>query len=477
MLRCAVRTLLAVFALMLIVSPDRPAHAFSEKVESFTLDNGMMVVTIPDHRAPVVTHMVWYRAGAADEPVGKSGIAHFVEHLMFKGTEELGPGEFSRIVRRHGGQDNAFTSYDYTGYFQRIHRDLLGMVMEMEADRMLNLTFPEEEVRTERLVILEERSQRVDNDPSSLLSEQMSAVLFINHPYGTPVIGWRQEMETLSRDDALDFYRTHYTPANAILIVAGDVTADEVRELADTHYGRLENIADPQPRVRPRVPSPEAARRVVLEDPTVSPPHIRRTYLAAAGREDDGTALELLAEIIGGNTTSILYQRLVVERNLASQAGAYYSGQRLDYGVLGVYAVPAPGVGLNALEAALDEELAAILEDGITDERLADAQNDLIARTVYALDSQQHLARVFGVALTTGATVEDVQDWPNRVASATVDEVVAAAHSYIDAKRSVTGALIASTEDLEGREAAPDAAVTEVPGPEDDVINQTENAR
>ena len=236
---------------------DRVADAVTE----FTLDNGMDVVVIEDHRAPVVTHMVWYRVGSADEPHGTSGIAHFLEHLMFKGTDEIPDGAFSKIIAENGGQDNAFTSYDYTGYFQRIAVDRLDLVMKMEADRMVDVVITEDHVRTERDVILEERSTRTDNSPDGLFSEQMRAALFMNHRYGVPIIGWRREMEQLSLDDALTFYERYYAPDNAILVVAGDVTPEQVRELAEKHYGPLEPSGNP-PDPRPQEPPQLAPRRI-----------------------------------------------------------------------------------------------------------------------------------------------------------------------------------------------------------------------
>jgi zinc protease len=268
----------AVLALVVVVAV--PARALNVEVSHFTLDNGLQVVVIPDRRAPVVTHMVWYRVGSADEPQGKAGIAHFLEHLLFKGTETLEPGEFSRTVRRHGGQDNAFTGRDYTGYHQRISRDNLDLVMGLEADRMANLVLTDEDVATELDVVLEERRSRIDNNPQSLLSEQVSAALYLAHPYGKPIIGWMAEVMQLTREDAMDFYRIHYTPRNAIVVVAGDVTPEEVRALAEKHYAPLENTADPGPRVRTPEPEPIAARRVQLVDARAATPVIQRTYLA-----------------------------------------------------------------------------------------------------------------------------------------------------------------------------------------------------
>ena len=224
----------------------------AETISNFTLDNGLEVVVIEDHRAPVVVQMIWYRAGAADEPAGKSGIAHFLEHLMFKGTDKIGPEQFSDIIEANGGSDNAFTSWDYTAYFQRIASDRLEMVMEMEADRMRGLKLEESVVLTERDVILEERAQRTDSDPGALLGEQMRAALFLNHRYGVPIIGWRHEIAALTREDALEWYDRYYAPNNAILIIAGDTTPEEVRRLAEKYYGPIAPSDQIVPRLRPQ---------------------------------------------------------------------------------------------------------------------------------------------------------------------------------------------------------------------------------
>ncbi|MFN4170107.1 MAG: M16 family metallopeptidase, partial [Pseudorhodobacter sp.] len=287
-----------------------PIPASAADVTRFTLPNGLEAVVIEDHRAPVVVHMMWYRTGAADEPPGKSGIAHFLEHLMFKGTENMAPGEFSATVEAQGGDDNAFTSWDYTAYFQRVAADRLDLMMRMEADRMRGLILSEQDVETERGVILEERSQRTDSDPGSLFGEQRRAALYLNHPYAIPIIGWRHEIEALGREDALEFYRTFYAPNNAILIVAGDVTPDEVRALAETHYGPIEPTPDLPPRVRPAEPPHLSERRLSMADPRVAQPYAIRTYLAPqrrAGEQAEAAALTVLAEILGGNsTTSVL---------------------------------------------------------------------------------------------------------------------------------------------------------------------------
>ena len=447
MTRQAVAVALAAImtALAALAMAPGPARALNVDVTHFTLENGLEVVVIPDHRAPVVTHMVWYRVGSADEPQGEAGIAHYLEHLLFKGTKDLEPGEFSKIVRRHGGQDNAFTSRDYTGYHQRISRDNLDLVMGLEADRMVNLKLTDQDVATELAVVLEERRSRIDNDPQSLLSEQIGAALYTAHPYGKPIIGWMPEVSKLTREEAMDFYRARYTPSNAIVVVAGDVTADEVRDLAEKHYAPLKNTADPGPRVRTPEPEPIAARRVQLIDARAGSPVIQRSYLAPSyttAQPGEAEALEVLAEVLGGGSTSRLYRSLVVQSRSAVAAGASYSGDGLDSSTFGIYAVPAPGSDITKVEAELDSVLAEVVTDGINEVELERARNRLIASTVYALDSQYGLAYMFGVALTNGRTVEDVLTWTDRIEAVTGEDVKAAAEKVLRIERSVTGVLL-----------------------------------
>jgi len=452
------RRLLAAGAISLVALGSAMAQAKDDgamfpNVESFELDNGMQVVVIPDHRAPVVTHMVWYRVGAADEPPGKSGLAHFLEHLMFKGTEKIKPGDFSKIVRQKGGEDNAFTSADYTAYYQRIAKENLPLVMEMEADRLHNLKLTEKDVETEREVIIEERRSRIENDPGARLFEQMDAALFLNHPYQRPVIGWMNEMQGLTLEDALDFYRRYYTPANAILVVAGDVTAEEVRKLAETYYGTLKNTAEVGERKRLKEPRPEAAREVVLKDANVSDPQVIRSYLVEATGPaglGESAALEVLANVLGGGPTSLLYRSIVVDDRLASSASAWYSSDYLDYGKVGLYATPLPGTEAAALDQAIDEVIERLKRGEISDEQLEDAKSSLIASSIYALDNQARLARLFGTALTTGYSVEDVKHFHERIKAVTRDDVAAVARKYLAPERSVTGRLLPTMQATAG---------------------------
>ncbi len=420
--------------------------------ETFTLDNGMEVVVVTNRRAPVVSHWVWYKVGTADSPPGKSGLPHFLEHLMFKGTEELEPGEFSRTVARNGGTENAMTSSDFTAYFQNIAKDRLEVVMRMEADRMANLRLTDEVVLPERDVILEERRSRIDNDPSARLYEQINAAQYLNHPYGDPIIGWFHEIESYSRTDALDFYETWYAPNNAVLIVVGDVDAAEVRPLAEETYGQIPRAAVPA-RDRLEEPPQEAARQVVLEDARVMQPTLSRSYLAPSQNQagwETAHALDLFAEILGGGTTSRLYRELVVERELAASAGAYYRGSALDSTTLRVYATPRAGVSLEALQTALDEVLARTLAEGVSAAELERAKTKMQAESVYARDSLGGAARIFGSALTTGLTVEDVERWPERMAAVTLEQVNAAARQVVRPERSVTGLLRPASPSREG---------------------------
>jgi len=410
---------------------------------SFTLANGLQVVVVENHRAPIVSHMVWYRVGAADEPPGKSGIAHFLEHLMFKGTQILQPGEFSRTVARNGGRDNAFTSWDYTGYVQTVARDRLDLVMRMEADRMANLVLTDAVVLPERDVILEERRQVVDNVPGARLREQMNAAMFLNHPYGRPIIGWEHEMRGLTRDDAIAWYRTWYAPNNAVLIVAGDVTADEVRGLAQTHYGPV--AAKPVPaRMRPAEPPPQAARRVVLKDERVRQQSWSRSYLApslARGDRAQAYPLQVLADILGGQSGR-LYRSLVVERQLATSAGAAYDSDAVDLSSFAVWATPRPGVTIEAVERAMEEELTALLRDGVQVEEVERARTRLGAASVLARDALGTAPRVIGAALMSGMSIDELEAWPRRIADVTADQVTAAARAVFDEARSVTGYLL-----------------------------------
>src|ERR1700754_4342266 len=445
---CSLVALLLTFAVS-ATSVRAQTTVTSERPASFTLANGMQVVVIPDHRTPVVTQMIWYKVGSADETPGKSGLAHFLEHLMFKGTAAHPAGEFSQTVLRIGGNENAFTSTDYTGYFQRVPREQLPRMMEFEADRMTGLVLKDENVLPERDVVLEEYNMRLANNPDARLSEQIMAALYLNHPYGRPVIGWRQEIEKLSREDALAFYKRFYAPNNATLVIAGDVDVNEIRPLVERTFGPIApQPAIPPQRMRPQEPVPAAPRTVTLSDPRVENPGLRRYYLvpsattAAAG---ESPALDVLAQLMGGGSNSYLYRARVLDKPLAISADAGYQGTALDDSQFTISVTPKPGVEFAAVEQAIDGVIAEVAQNAVRAEDLERVKTQLIAAAIYAQDNQASLARWYGAALTTGLSVDDVRGWPDRIRAVTADQVRAAAQKWLDKKRSVTGYLIKDT--------------------------------
>jgi zinc protease len=444
------KILLALIGLSLaIVGSPATAVAGVFNPETFTLDNGMQVVVVTNTRAPVVVHMVWYKVGSADDPAGRSGIAHFLEHLMFMGTPSVPKGEFSKIVARNGGNQNAFTSRDYTGYFQKVAKDRLELVMGLEADRMVNLVLDDAVVDSERKVILEERSSRTDNDPGSLLSEQLAAARYLAHPYRIPVIGWAHEIAELDTEEILAFYRLYYAPDNAVLVVAGDITAEQLRPMAIRTYGAVLAAGIAQ-RERPQEPPHRAARRVELKDPRVRQAEWSRTHLAPsynAGAVEHAYALQVLAELLGGGSTSRLYRALVIERKVAVSAGAWYGASSLDMSQFGLYASPAPGVDLAAVEAAVDDQIATLLADGVTEDEVARITARMVRGAIYGRESLGTAARVFGAALTTGTSIEDVEAWPDRIVAVTAAQVIAAARAILIPETSVTGLLLPAEKD------------------------------
>ena len=431
-----------------------PVEALAQsKTTDFMLGNGMQVVVIEDHRAPVVVHMVWYKVGSADEPPGKSGIAHFLEHLMFKKTANLEAGELADTVAAHGGSHNAFTSFDYTGYFQRVAADRLDLMMQMEADRMTGLQLSPGDITVERNVVIEERNQRTESAPGALFNEHLQAALFLNHPYGVPIIGWMHELETLNYDDAMAFYKQHYAPNNAILVVAGDVTPEEVKTLAEQYYGVVSANRAVTPRARRQEPPHRAARRVIFRDERVAQPFFARAYLAPkrnSGDQRTAAALVYLAELLGGSgATSVLGQALQYDTRQAIYTSAQYSPTALDPSSFSLVAVPAPEVPLQQIEDAVDATITNFLTHGIDIERFERIKSQFRASEIYAMDNVSGIARRYGAALTRGLTVADVQAWPQIVQSVTPKEVMEIAEQLFDEKASVTGWMMGPREETE----------------------------
>ncbi|WP_245485566.1 MULTISPECIES: pitrilysin family protein [unclassified Mesorhizobium] len=439
------------FATALAFVSTAPVLAATDdiKATAFLLDNGMEVVVIPDHRAPIVTHMVWYKIGSADEPPGKSGIAHFVEHLMFKAaTINHAAGQLDRAVVEIGGSHNAFTSYDYTAYYQTVAPSALEQMMSFEADRMFNLSITDDDIQTERDVILEERRSGVDNDPEALLREEIDATLWQNQPYRIPVIGWMQEMEKLDWPDAKAFYDEYYTPNNAVLVVAGDVEPETVKALAEKTYGTVP-AAPGLARIRPVEPVQNTRRTLTLTNERISVPRFSTQWVVPSYRTaspGEAEALDLLAEILGGGTRSRLYQQLVVKQGIAAEVGAYFEGVMLDATSFIIYGSPRGAAKLADLEAAADAEVARIARDGVTRDELDKAKDRYVRSAIFAQDEQEFIANIYGATLATGGNVQDVQQWPDRIRKVSTDQVKAVAARYLASDHSTTGYLLPKTE-------------------------------
>jgi zinc protease len=418
------------------------AEVFSPK--SFVLNNGLTVVVVEDYRAPVVTHMVWYKVGSADEPTGASGIAHFLEHLMFKGTKRFKPGEASKIIAKNGGNENAFTSYDYTAFYQTVSPDKLSVVMDIESDRMQNLQLSDNDILAERDVVLEERRTRTDNSDAALFREQVNAAMYLTYPYRIPIIGWANEIKRLNKEMALTFYDRWYAPNNAILVVAGAVAGEDVKELAEIYYGVIPKKQLEQRR-RVQEPPQIAARRLTMDSEQIGQASWSRRYRAPSykyGKTHHTYALQVLNKIIGGGTTSHLYRSLVVENNLAVSAGSWYRAENIGPSVFGFYASPQDGISIEKLENSVDSVINSVVNGGVSQEEVDDAKTQLQRSAVFAKDSVTAPARTIGSALATGRSIQDIESWPDKVSEVTRDDVIAAAKWVLRIRHSLTAVLL-----------------------------------
>jgi zinc protease len=408
------RTLLGGLGAGLAFAPQAPAWAklFSverRRAETFTLANGLQVVVLPSSRAPIVTQFVIYKVGSADEVYGKTGIAHFLEHMMFKGTALVGPTEFSRTVSKNGGRDNAYTTYDSTGYYQTVAPDRLELVMRMEADRMAGLRITEKELIPERQVVLEERRMRTENSPSALLDEAVNEQLFGRHkPYGMPVSGYVDDVKRLTVTDLMAFYGKYYAPNNAILIAARKV----------------------EPRRRPDAGAADLPQRTIRADARVAEPRWSRHYLAPSYRKGEtqyAYALQVLANLLGGGETSRLWRAVVVDRKLGLSAWASYSPTSLGLTSFDLGVHPASTSPMAEVESAVGSQLGKLVDEGVTAEEVERAQNQLLAAAIYSQDSLASGPRTYGATLAIGGTMADIDAWPQRISAVTPADVVAAA--------------------------------------------------
>jgi zinc protease len=375
---------------------------------------------------------------------GQSGIAHFLEHLMFKGTEAHPGNALDRRVESLGGDQNAFTSADYTAYFQRVAKENLGEMMRLESDRMTNLVLTDAVVAPERDVVLNERREEIEQNPDAVMNEGLLRILYMNHPYGRPVIGWNHEIRALDRQTALDFYKRYYTPNNAVLVIAGDVLPEEVRRLAEDTYGKVAARPEAVRAPRPAEPPSIGPRSITVRDEKVREPLVQRAYIVPSGvsaAPGEAEALSLLAEILGGGATSRYYDQLVRGDGLATEAGAFSQTNGADSGRFVIYGVPKPGVELRLLEARMEELLAAVGENGVSEEELTRAKISVIADQIYGFDDQEVLATAAGEALTIGLGLANLQDWPARIGAVTAAQVQAVARTYLRPEASATAYL------------------------------------
>lgn len=410
---------------------------------TFTLENGLRCLVVENHMTPAVYHSLWVQVGGADEPMGHSGIAHFLEHLMFRGTEKVGPGEYDKIINGLGGQNNAFTSQDVTNYYVKIAKEHLGRVMELEAERLIGLKITPALFDTEKQVILEERKSRVDNEPFGQFYEQMRAQLFQHHPYKIPIIGWEHEIKKLTREEVMAFYHHHYAPNNAILIVAGDVTPEEVKKLAEKHYGPLKAV-DNGARIRTTEPPAIAEKRMTLRHSQIQQPQFMRMYNAPAARtmdQVDVAALEVLSELLAGTQTSLLYMALVVEGKQALNIQTSYSSHYRDAAFFTISAMPAPTVPLEKLEESIDAKLKEILNKGFTPEDIERTKKKLNAEAIYARDSLSQGAELFGHTLSAGGDISDIEDWEKILSQITPERVQKVGKDILNIKMCITGYL------------------------------------
>ncbi len=409
-----------------------PARPLFGAVE-WQLANGLRVVLAENRRAPVAAHYLYVAAGAGEDPHGRSGLAHFLEHMMFKGSPNVPSGAFSRTVAREGGQDNAFTSRDVTAYFQIVEASRLPLMMRMEADRLAAAAIPEGEVEPERGVVLEERRQRVDASPRGRFREAFDAAMWgAQHWRGRPLIGWENEIRAISRADMAAFHAGEYAPGNCVLVVAGDVREADLRRWAEEFYGAV-----PARRVtgRDRAPPPATApeARIERHDPTVREASFTHAFAAPSATWGDkalAEPLEVVAHLLGGGPGSRLH-RALVESGLAVGAGAGYDGEVSGVGSFGVFATPRPGVTPERIEAAVRDTIARLLDEGASEAERARAVRQKTAGALLALDGLGAAPRMIGGALSIGLPLEAVEHWPQRMQAVTLDEVNRAARSVL----------------------------------------------
>lgn len=413
-------------------------------VEKFALSNGMQVLVLPNARLPAVTHILFVRAGGGDDPYGKSGLAHFLEHLMFSGTKKYPEGTYDRAIARVGGEQNAYTMRDYTAYYATVPKAELKHVMAMEADRLMHLEINDAHAARELQVITEERHTRVDNKAPDLLAEQVDAMTFLNHPYGRPLIGWPEDMASFTAADARQFFKTYYRASNLLLVVAGDVSPRDVQRMAQDYYGQLPAGKAPL-RAWPQEPKQRMTRHGEMEDAKAKEPRLMRQYVAPSVHDGDAaltTPLSVLSQYLGGGSTSLLYRRLVMEQKLATAVEVSYDPLDVGPSLLRIWTVPNEGVSLEQLEKGLDAALEEALGSLPNEADVTRAKTQLKAEIVFAQDGLEPLAHLMGQLFMVGKDENYFYDWAERIDVVRATDLLQAAQTVLDPQRRVTGYLL-----------------------------------
>ncbi|MFN8628120.1 MAG: pitrilysin family protein [Candidatus Binatia bacterium] len=436
--RSVPRALATVAMVCLALTPARAAQPYAERVRQAVFPNGLKVLLLEDHKAPVAVLQVWYRVGSRNEQLGRTGLSHLLEHLMFKGTKKVGPEEYSKIIQHNGGNDNAFTSDDATTYFATIASDRLGVVIDLEADRMQNLTFEDAQFTPELQVVMEERRLRTEDNPVSALFEDVSAVAFSAHPYQWPIIGWMDDLKQATRQDALDYYRTYYRPGNAVVVCVGDFSADTLLAQLETAFGSIP-AAGPVPAVRAVEPPQQGENRTVLRRPAQLP-FVAVAYHVPNLKGPDGPVLEVISALLSGGRSARLYRHLVYEKRVARDAGASYDLTTIDPGLFTLYAQPMPGKSVTLVEQELLGQVERLQRSRVDDRELTKVKNGLEAAFVFGQDSLFYQGMVLGQYEMAGDW-RSIDSYLPGMRAVTAENILRVAQTYFTPLNRTVGTL------------------------------------
>ncbi|HEY3197988.1 MAG TPA: pitrilysin family protein [Nitrospirales bacterium] len=424
----------SVLVFSLVASAEEP------RVKEYALTNGMKVLIVEEPKAPVITVQIWYKVGSRNEVMGRAGLSHMLEHMMFKGTKKYGKGEFSKIIKKNGGNDNAFTSQDYTAYFENLAADKLALALELEADRLQGLLLDNKEFQLEREVVKEERRLRTEDNPQAYLVEQMFAQAFMEHPYHWPIIGWFNDLNAMTREDLKAHYEEYYVPNNATVVIAGDVKAEAALPLIKQYFEGIPKGRVPAP--QEIVDPPQKGERRILVKREAQLPFIYLGYKVPNFRSSDVHALAVVENLLSSGKSSRLYDALVYRKNLALAVGASYSELSADPELYSVYAVVKPGSKIEEVEKALLMEIDRLKKEGPTDKEMQKAKNQVEARHVFEQDSMFRQAMLLGTAETVGAGWQYTENYVENLRKVTKEDVMRVSRQYLIPDQLTTGILV-----------------------------------